>query len=175
MSSKKEKAIVPTSRIEITADESELDIDILSLHPKMQRFVHLYCTGQYSLMKLSQLLNLNPNTLSQWARRDDVRKVMAKMQASTHEVVATNIKALAVSATEKLRELINSPIDGVALQAVKDVLDRTGHRPEHRIKVDKTVTTIEEKMKNLIDRTILEAEYEIVDTVSRVYGEDVDD
>jgi hypothetical protein len=57
---------------------------------------------------------------------------------------------------------MNSPIDGVALQAVKDVLDRAGHKPKNEIKVEKTVTTIEQKMKQLIDATI-DAEYEEVE------------
>jgi hypothetical protein len=58
---------------------------------------------------------------------------------------------------------MNSPIDGVALQAVKDVLDRSGHKQKTEIKIDKTVTTIEQKMKELIDNTIVEAEYEEIE------------
>lgn len=148
--SKKEN---PTS---ITTNEvsDEVDVNILSLPPKLQRFVHLYLTGQYSLVKLSQLLDVHPATLSTWIKREDVREVMYAMQESIHDVVTTNIKAMSVTATEKLRELINSPIDGVALQAVKDVLDRTGHKPEQKINVNKTITTIEQKLQNLIDITI---------------------
>ena len=54
---------------------------------------------------------------------------------------------------------MNSPIDGVALQAVKDVLDRAGHKSKQEIKIDKTVTTIEQKMKELIDSTIIDVEF----------------
>lgn len=45
-------------------------------------------------------------------------------------------------------------MDAIALQAVRDVLDRGGHKPKNEIKVDKTVTTIEQKMKEIIDMTI---------------------
>lgn len=141
----------------------EVDSKILELPPKIQRFIHLYLTGQYSHMKLAQLLGVSPNTVTTWLKRDDVKEVMYSMQSSIHEVVAMNIKAMSVSATEKLKELINSPIDGVALQAVKDVLDRTGHKPEQKIRVDKTVTTIEQKLQNLIDATIIDGEFEVIE------------
>lgn len=158
--SKKENPILSM----VSEEDIEVqDAVILQLPPKIQRFIHLYCTGQYSHMKLAQLLDVSPNTITAWLKRDDVKDVMLNMQSSIHEVVSMNIKAMSVSATEKLKELIHSPIDGVALQAVKDILDRTGHKPEQKIKVDKTVTTIEQKLQNLIDATIIEGEYTIVE------------
>lgn len=160
--SKKENLILSTVN-EVDDELDVIDSSILALPPKIQRFVHLYCTGQYSHMKLAQLLDVSPNTITTWIKRDDVKEVMYSMQSSIHEVVAMNIKSMSVSATEKLKELINSPIDGVALQAVKDVLDRTGHKPEQKIKVDKTVTTIEQKLQNLIDATIIDGEYEVIE------------
>lgn len=159
--SKKENLTLST--VNEPDDVDVQDASILALPPKIQRFVHLYCTGQYSHMKLAQLLDVSPNTISAWVKRDDVRDVMMQLQSSIHDVVAMNIKAMSVSATEKLKELIHSPIDGVALQAVKDVLDRTGHKPEQKIKVDKTVTTIEQKLQHLIDSTIIDGEFEVIE------------
>lgn len=132
-------------------------------NPKMARFVHLYLTGQYSYNKIAQLLDVHPNTILAWSKRGDVRAVMDEMQEATHLMVGTQLKNLTLQATDKLRELMNSPIDGVALQAVKDVLDRTGHKQKQEIKIEKTVTTIEQKMKELIDSTIIDAEYSEVD------------
>jgi transposase-like protein len=148
---------------EIPVEEQE-GLSLISTlpNPKMARFVHLYLTGQYSYNKIAQLLELHPNTILSWAKRSDVRACIAEMQESTHEMVGTQLKQLTLQATDKLRELMNSPIDGVALQAVKDVLDRAGHKPKNEIKVEKTVTTIEQKMKQLIDATI-DAEYEEVE------------
>jgi len=73
------------------------------------------------------------------------------------------LKTLTLKATQRLAELMDSSIDAVALQAVKDVLDRGGHKQKTEIKVDKTITTIEQKMKDLIEATIVEGEYEEVD------------
>jgi transposase-like protein len=136
---------------------------LMALPPKMQRFIHLYMTGQYTINKLSQLLEVHPNTLGNWLKRKDVQGVITDLQDTTHQMVAIQLKTLTLNATNKLGELINSPIDGVALQAVKDVLDRAGHKSKQEIKIDKTVTTIEQKMKELVDSTIVDLEYEEVE------------
>jgi len=111
-------------------------------------------TGQYSINKLAQLLEVHPNTLHNWMRRADVKNAINDLQNVTHDVVSNQMKAMTVKAMERMRELMDSPIDGVALQAVKDVLDRAGHKPRLEIKVDKTVRTFEEKLSDLIDNVI---------------------
>lgn len=145
--------------------EEEKDTSLIATlpNPKMQRYIHLYMTGQYSSNKIAQLLELHPNTLLKWSKRKDVQACLVEMQEATHSMVSTQLKSLTIQATDKLRELMNSPIDGVALQAVKDVLDRAGHKQKTEIKIDKTVTTIEQKMKELIDSTIIEGEFEEVE------------
>lgn len=147
----------------LSSNEEETSLISTLPNPKMARFVHLYLTGQYSYNKIAQLLEVHPNTILAWAKRSDVKDVIAEMQDATHSMVATQLKTLTLQATDRLRELMNSPIDGVALQAVKDVLDRSGHKQKQEIKIDKTVTTVEQKMKELIDLTIVEGEYEEVD------------
>lgn len=140
----------------------KIDTDgIVELPPKQQRFVHLYITGQYTLQKLSQLLEVHPNTLSSWLKRGDVQRVITDMQKTTHQLVAMQIKAMSGKAIGRMDELMDSPIDGVALQAVKDVLDRGGHKPKQQIQVDKRVVTFEEKLSNLIDSTLDEDIIEI--------------
>lgn len=141
-------------------EETEQTSLITTLPAKMQRFIHLYLTGQYTLNKLAQLLEVHPNTLGNWLRRSDVKQIIEDMQSTTHDIVAMQLKNLTLTATNKLGELINSPIDGVALQAVKDVLDRGGHKPKQEVKVEKTVTTYEQKLNDLIGKTI-DADYTI--------------
>jgi hypothetical protein len=85
------------------------------------------------------------------------------MEASTHDIVAVQLNALTLKSVAKLSKLIDSPIDGVAFQAVRDVLDRGGHKPKQEIKIDKTVTTYEQKLKNLIDNVIDIEDYEVAD------------
>lgn len=155
----KDTSLVP-SNVEETAEEVENPL--AEMPPKMQRFIHLYMTGQYSLNKLAQLLELHPNTLQNWMRRIDVKTAIAEMQTTTHEVVSNQMKAMTLKAMERMRELMDSPIDGVALQAVKDVLDRSGHKAKQEIKIDKTVRTFEEKLNDLIEN-VIDIDYEEVE------------
>lgn len=145
------------------ADEQEEDTLILSLGIKHQRFVHMYITGQYDVPTIARLLEVHPNTCYNWLKRKDIKDVITSMQLATQEVVSSQLKAMTLKAAGKLNKLIDSPIDGVALQAVKDVLDRSGHKAKQEIKVDKTVTTVEQKLASLIDSTIVEGEYEVID------------
>ena len=55
-------------------------------------------------------------------------------------------------------ELLESDMDNVRFQAAKDLLDRGGHKPQQSIKVDKTVTTVEQQLKDLADFTIDDTE-----------------
>lgn len=142
----------------------EINNDIVELPPKMQRFINLYITGQYTLNKLAELLEVHPNTLTNWLKRNDVKEIISDMQKTTHDIVAIQLKALTLKAVSKLNSLTDSPIDGVALQAVKDILDRGGHKTKQEIKVDKTITTYEERLKDLIENTIEVEAYEITDS-----------
>ena len=160
MSTNKEKAICDTPS-EIVEEEFEVTA-IQSLPPKMQRFVHLYLTGQYTINKLAQLLEVHPNTLSNWLKRQEVRDIISDMQQTTHEIVGIQLKSLTLQAVNKLGALTESPIDGVALQAVKDILDRAGHKPKQEIKIDKTVKTFEQKLYDLIDVTVEDKPSEVV-------------
>ena len=77
-------------------------------------------------------------------------------------MVAMQLKALTNKAVNRLSALTDSPIDGVALQAVKDILDRTGHKAKQEIKVDKTVRTFEERLSEVIDKTI-DIDFEMIE------------
>lgn len=136
---------------------------IVDLPTKQQRFIHLYTTGHFTLAKLGELLDVHPNTLGNWLRKPEVKAVINDLQLSTHEAVSSQLKFMSNAAATKLLSLLDSPIDGVALQAVKDVLDRAGHKPEQKIKVDKTVVTYEEKLQNLISDVIDVTDYESIE------------
>jgi transposase-like protein len=158
MGTEKEKDISQTSSTEI----EEVENPLADMPPKMQRFLHLYMTGQYSVNKLAQLLEVHPNTLHNWLRRGDVKNAIQEAQQVTHEVVSNQMKAMTLKAMERMRDLMDSPIDGVALQAVKDVLDRSGHKAKQEIKKEVTVKTFEEKLNDIID-DVIDVDYEEVD------------
>lgn len=145
-------------------ESNDKELQIFQLDPKQQRFIQLYLTGNFTLTQIAKLLEIHPNTAGKWMKRPEIKSALEEAQAEIHEQVSVQLKSMTLKATQKLNQLIESPQDAIALQAVKDVLDRGGHKTKNEIKVEKTVTTVEQKMKELIDSTIIEAEYTEVDT-----------
>ena len=83
----------------LTPSTSQETNSLADMPPKMQRFIHLYMTGQYTLNKLAQLLEVHPNTLSNWLKRQDVKDAIADMQNSIHDQVQIQLKTLTLKAT----------------------------------------------------------------------------
>lgn len=135
--------------------------EVQLLEPKLQRFVHLYLTGQYNQTQLAQLLEVHKNTINSWLKREDVNIAIKEYQAMEHEMIDVQIKAMRMKAIEKMNELMDSPIDGIAFQACKDILDRTGHKAKNEIKVDKTVKTIEMHLSDLAENLITDVEFTV--------------
>ena len=140
-----------------------MSTDITVLDTKLQRFVHLYLTGAYTNKELAGLMDVHINTVYSWINREDVQMVITDMQKKEHEAVEIRLKSLRAKALEKMNDLMDSPIDGVAFQACKDVLDRTGHKAKNEVKVEKTVKTIEMQLKDLADNILTDVEFVEVD------------
>lgn len=140
-----------------------MSTDITVLDTKLQRFVHLYLTGAYTNKELAGLMDVHINTVYTWINREDVQMVIGDMQKKEHEAVEIRLKSLRSKALEKMNDLMDSPIDGVAFQACKDVLDRTGHKAKNEVKVEKTVKTIEMQLKDLADNVFTDIDFREVD------------
>lgn len=137
--------------------------DISDLPINQQRFIQLYMTGQYSIRQLAEILDMEPESLTRWLRREDVSSVVRQMQEDIHNQVSSQLKSLTTHAVTRLSQLVDSKVDGVALQAVNTILDRAGHRSKQEININKTVTTFEEKMNNLLEGVDVEDLEEIED------------
>ena len=133
--------------------------DLQLLEPKLQRFVHLYLTGQYNQTQIAQILEVHKNTINQWLKREDVGMAIKEYQQMEHEMYDVQIKAMRMKAIQKMNDLMDSPIDGIAFQACKDILDRTGHKAKNEIKIDKTVKTIEMQLNDLANEIITDVDF----------------
>lgn len=140
-----------------------MSTEVQLLEPKLQRFVHLYLTGQYNQTQIAQILEVHKNTINQWLKREDVGLAIKEYQQLEHEMYDVQIKAMRMKAIQKMNDLMDSPIDGIAFQACKDILDRTGHKAKNEIKVDKTVKTIEVQLSELADSLINDVDFEVLD------------
>ena len=143
-----------TEEVTSTSDLSAVKDVVKKLTPQETRFVQLYLTGSYTLGEIARIMKVHPKTIYKWKANKHISEAIIETQAFNHDAVSNQLKNLTLKAVRKLEDLIDSPIDGVSLQAVNTVLDRGGHKMKTEIKIDKTITTIEEKFKNLIDVTI---------------------
>lgn len=140
-----------------------------NLTPAKTRMILMYLTGQYSQKKLGQIIGVSENTIRAWLLDPAVQTVIKELQQREFAVVDSKLKALRHKAIDTMNELLESDMDNVRFQAAKDILDRGGHRPQQTIKVNKTVTTLEQQLKDLADFTIDDADViDISDIVEEV-------
>lgn len=142
------------------ADESEslfsgLPQEIMEkLSPAKTRMILLWLTGQYTQKKIGQVVGVTENTVRTWLCDPMIQAVIKEIQGREFAVIESNLKAMSFKALDTMNQLLDSDMDNVRYSAAKDILDRGGHKPQQSIRVDKTVTTIEQQMRELADFTI---------------------
>lgn len=141
------------NEIQTPAERVESDA-FLDLSPNHRRFCNLYMSGQYSLNKISELMNVSRMTINRWMKREDVSTFLEEMTRQNQKMVSNQLNAMTEKAVNKLNTLIESNIDGVALQAVKDVLDRGGHKAKQEIKKEVTITSFEQQLNQVMTETM---------------------
>ena len=144
----------------IVSDENKSELVITELNTRKQSFIHLYMTGKYSQAKIADMMGIHLNTVKNYLKDPLVQQAIEEMQKEQHKFVEIGLKSMTEKAMNRLCELMDSPLDAIALQAVKDVLDRGGHKTRNEIKIDKTVRTFEQKMADIIDLSI--DDYEVL-------------
>jgi uncharacterized phage-associated protein len=151
------------------ADESlfsGLTSDVVdSLSPAKMRMIMMYLTGQYTQKQMAAIVNVSDNTIRAWLLDPLVQEVIKEIQQREFAVIDGQLKALRHKAMSTMNELMDSTMDNVRYQAAKDILDRGGHKAQQTIKVDKTVTTLEQQLATLADFTIEDAEVIDIDDI----------
>jgi DNA-binding transcriptional regulator YiaG len=118
-----------------------------AMSPVKNRLVLMYLTGQYSQKQMAHVLGVSEMTVRNWLFSDAVQFVIAEIQKREFNYIDSKLKSLREKATSTLFDLMDSEIDQVRFSASKDILDRTGHKAVQNIKVDKTVLTLEQQLK----------------------------
>lgn len=124
-----------------------------------QKFVYLYCSGQYKHREIARILNINPATITGWLKLEEIKSAIKAYQEEENIVVDTSLKAIRMKAVNKLSELLDAKNELVQMQATKEILDRTGHQAVQKQEVNITLT-YEERLKNLITN---DADFTVVD------------
>lgn len=150
--------------IQEVTDEELADSSIQLLNPKQQRFVHLYLSGGYSVTKIAKLLNMSQSGIRRWLKDDTIRGIIEQYQQDEDEIVKQGLKALRLKALYRMSDLVDSKVDGIAWQASKDILDRTGYKPSTKQEVNIEVT-FEQQIKELAEKVeYIDVDYEPVES-----------
>lgn len=129
---------------------------LISLTPAKMQLVNLYLTGNYSQNKIATILGIAPTTVRAWLIDENIQRVIKELQSRELSLIQSDLNALRHKAIDTMEDLLNSNMDNVRFQAAKDILDRGGLKAEQSIKVDKTVTTLEQQLSELAEYTICE-------------------
>ena len=124
------------------------------LTPAKMRMISMYLTGMYSQGHIAKVIGVSANTIRAWLMSDEVQTLISIMQEKEFNLIESRLKSMRYKALDTMDDLLDSPIDQVRYNASKDILDRTGHKAQQTIKVDKTVTNIEQQLKQLADFNI---------------------
>lgn len=122
-----------------------------------QRLAQLYVTGVYNNKQLADILCISANTVRIMLQDESVRKMIEEYQNLEKEVVDSKLKSLREKATDTIAELLDSEEDSVRLQAVKMVLDKTGHGDKKEITSNVNIT-YEERLKTIVDNVSYDVE-----------------
>ena len=119
------------------------------LTPAKMRMLTMYLTGLYTQGHIAKIIGVSANTVRVWLMSDEVQSALNIIQQKEFNVIDARLKSMRHKALDTMDDLLDSPIDQVRYNASKDILDRTGHKAMQSIKVDKTVTNIEQQLRNL--------------------------
>ena len=133
------------------------------LNPAKMRMITMYLTGLYSQQHIAKIIGVSANTVRSWLMSDEVQAVIGIIQEKEFNIIESKLKSMRYKALDTMDDLMDSPIDQVRYNASKDILDRTGHKAQQTIKVDKTVTNIEQQLRQLADFNVDEANIVDVD------------
>lgn len=141
---------------------SDLPEEIVqTITPAKMHLINLYLSGCFSIKNIATQIGVSYETARKWLLDDGVQEIIRIIQGKQLKLVQSDLNNLRSKAVKKMEDLLDSNMDNVAFQAARDILDRTGMKSEQKISVNKTVTTLEQQMKDLADFTI--SEEDIID------------
>lgn len=129
--------------------------------PGQHKAITLWLTGRYKITEVADMTGFHYMTIRNWLVFDeDIKKYVELYQQEEMALIKNKLQSATSNALDRMIQLCDSDCDGIAIQAARDILDRSGLKPVQ--KVQKEVThTYEEKIKNIMDG--IDIDYEVVD------------
>lgn len=134
------------------------------LAPKHQRVIHMYLSGGYTTQEIATANGYSKTYTQNLLRTPNIKAIIEEIQLEEDDLVRQSIKALRMKAMKKMSTLMDSSMDAVALQAAKDVLDRTGHKGADKKEVTVNMT-FDQQLKEILGTksNINISDYDIID------------
>ena len=96
------------------------------LNTNMLRCIELMVYTDKLKGEIASELGVRPETVTAWQKRED-------FQDALRNEMQRGFSSLAAKARNRLEKLIDSPIDGVALGACREVLNKAGYQETQKI------------------------------------------
>jgi predicted transcriptional regulator len=128
------------------------------------RLIHLFLSGLYSNREIARMLCISPSAVTKYLKREDVQTSLEVVQKEESKYINSKLYALRDKAVDTLGELMDCNNEQVALNAAKEILDKTGHGTIQKQEVNVNLT-YEERLKKLAEPNYsIDAEYEQINT-----------
>ena len=119
------------------------------LKPKQKKCIEMLICGQYTQAQIAKELKISEQTICNWKKNEE-------FAAELTEDMRICIQTLAPKAIRTMEKLLNSDSDNVRFSAAKDILDRTGFKPQDKLEVSRTLESEKSKLDDLITQITCE-------------------
>ena len=119
------------------------------LKPKQTKCIEMLTGGRYTQAQIAKELKISEQTICNWKKNNE-------FTTELNEKTRICIQTLAPKAVHTMERLLSSESDNVRFSAAKDILDRTGFKPQDRIELQGTINNpfeglTTEELRNIID------------------------
>ena len=102
------------------------------LKPKQKKCIELLVEGRLKQREIAEAINVSEKTISLWKKDTEFTE-------SLNLALNLSVRSLAPRAIKTMNELLDSNSENVRFMAAKDILDRTGFKPQDRIEISKPI------------------------------------
>lgn len=102
------------------------------LKPKQKKCIELLVEGRLKQCEIAETINVSRKTISEWKRNEE-------FAAALKSALNLSVRSLAPRAIKTMNELLDSGSENVRFMAAKDILDRTGFKPQERVEISKPI------------------------------------
>lgn len=109
------------------------------LSKKQRDCLHLMVTTDMPQSKIAEDIGVNESTICRWKNKKEFKEALQEMERDY-------LKGLSAKAIRTMDNLLKARSELVRFNAAKDILDRTGHKPDDNINLNASKVVIEDDL-----------------------------